>query len=42
MVSDWLEGLEIILKGPTAHHIFLSMDYFQKLDFIGGKIGEII
>lgn len=26
--ESWLEGLTLTLLGPTAKHIFLSMDYF--------------
>jgi len=39
IAEQWLEGLTIVLKGNCAQHLYLCMDYFQRLDFIGERIG---
>lgn len=38
--EQWLEGIDVVLKGNCAHHLYLSMDYYQRLDFIGDRIGQ--
>jgi hypothetical protein len=42
IMESWTEGINIVLKGACAEHLFLSMDYFQRLDFVGDKIGNIM
>jgi hypothetical protein len=39
-MEGWVEGINTVLGGDCAEHVFLSMDYFQRLDFIGGKVGK--
>jgi len=40
--EDWEMGINIILKGNLAQHLYLGMDYYQRLDFVGGKLGQLI
>ena len=40
VAERWLEGIDIVLKGNCAQHIYLCMDYYQRLDFIGEGVGQ--
>ena len=38
----WLEGVSTVLRGNCAQHVYLCMDYANRLDFLGEVIGSHI
>jgi len=40
VAERWLDGVDVVLKGNCAQHVYLCMDYFQRLDFVGEGVGQ--
>jgi hypothetical protein len=38
--ESWEEGIRSFLGGTCAHYLYNSMNYDQKLDFIGDDVGS--
>jgi len=40
--EQWAEGVKLVLGGQCAIKIYSGMDYFQRVDFIGERVGQFM